>query len=42
MSVTGVFGQETAQAVTAFQAEHQFTTDGIVGPDTWSALVNLT
>ncbi|MFF4582139.1 peptidoglycan-binding protein [Streptomyces sp. NPDC001373] len=41
-SVDGAFGQGTTQAVTAFQTEHQLTADGIVGPDTWSALVNLT
>ncbi|MFH9575634.1 peptidoglycan-binding protein [Streptomyces sp. NPDC017454] len=37
----GVFGEETAQAVTAFQTARALAPDGVVGPDTWSALVNL-
>jgi peptidoglycan hydrolase-like protein with peptidoglycan-binding domain len=37
----GVFSQKTTQAVTAFQTEQHLAADGIVGPDTWSALVNL-
>jgi peptidoglycan hydrolase-like protein with peptidoglycan-binding domain len=41
VTTDGVFGQETTQAVTAFQTDHHLTDDGIVGPDTWSALVNL-
>ncbi|MFE6496281.1 peptidoglycan-binding protein [Streptomyces sp. NPDC057748] len=41
VSMDGVFGQETTQAVTAFQTEHQLTSDGIVGPDTWSTLISL-
>ncbi|WP_331763290.1 peptidoglycan-binding protein [Streptomyces sp. NBC_01590] len=42
VSVNGVFDQETTRAVTDFQAEHQLTSDGIVGPDTWSTLISPT
>lgn len=42
MSADGVFGRVTTRAVTAFQTEHRLAVDGIVGPDTWSALVNIT
>ncbi|MFH8516972.1 peptidoglycan-binding protein [Streptomyces gelaticus] len=42
MSADGVFGRDTTRAVTAFQTEHRLAVDGIVGPDTWSALVNIT
>jgi len=35
----GTFDDATAQAVTAFQTAHALTPDGVVGPDTWSALV---
>lgn len=34
----GVFGQETHEAVVAFQAAHGLTPDGIVGPKTWAVL----
>ncbi|MFF3257433.1 peptidoglycan-binding protein [Actinacidiphila glaucinigra] len=41
VTADGVFGQQTIKAVTAFQTDHQLAADGIVGPDTWSALINL-
>lgn len=37
----GAFDEETVQAVTAFQTVRALAPDGIVGPDTWSALVTL-
>ncbi len=35
-----VFGRETARAVAAFQQERGLAPDGIVGADTWRALVD--
>lgn len=35
----GIFGDATASAVRNFQASRGLTVDGIVGPDTWRALV---
>ena len=34
----GIYGQKTADAVTAFQKDHGLTADGICGPKTWDAL----
>ena len=34
----GDFGQATYKAVVKFQQDHNLDSDGIVGPDTWSAL----
>jgi L,D-transpeptidase ErfK/SrfK len=34
----GVFGPMTAEAVRRFQEMHQLHVDGVVGPETWSAL----
>ena len=36
--VDGIFGQQTEQAVRAFQRGQGIDADGIVGPDTWGAL----
>ena len=36
--IDGIFGIKTLEAVKAFQAEHNLTVDGIVGPKTWAAL----
>jgi hypothetical protein len=37
--VDGGFGKTTKAAVESFQAQHGLTTDGIIGPETWSALL---
>ena len=38
LNVDGVFGNDTYNAVISFQAVHDLTIDGIVGPKTWDAL----
>ncbi|WML37259.1 peptidoglycan-binding protein [Clostridium sp. OS1-26] len=39
LQVTGVFDSLTDEVVRDFQVEHKLTSDGIVGPITWSALL---
>jgi peptidoglycan hydrolase-like protein with peptidoglycan-binding domain len=38
VTVDGVYGQETADAVMAFQEREQLTVDGVVGAETGEAL----
>ena len=38
-NVDSVFGEQTLQAVKAFQREHNLFPDGIVGPKTWDLLL---
>lgn len=38
LTVDGVFGSETYNAVVSFQAARNLTIDGIVGAETWKAL----
>jgi peptidoglycan hydrolase-like protein with peptidoglycan-binding domain len=37
--IDGEFGQLTEAAVKSFQARAGLATDGIVGPDTWRAML---
>lgn len=40
--IDGLFGPQTLTAVKAFQTARGLNPDGIVGPDTWGALLALT
>lgn len=37
---SGAFGDDTERYVKAFQQKHNLGVDGIVGPKTWTALLN--
>lgn len=41
LNVDGIFGPKTEAAVKAFQKSRGLTQDGIVGPITWKALLNI-
>jgi lysozyme family protein len=41
LTIDGVFGSGTNQAVRDFQSTYGLSADGIVGPDTWKALISL-
>ena len=41
IKVDGFFGTETEKAVLKFQKENNLNEDGIVGPDTWAALLDI-
>lgn len=40
-AVDGIFGAKTAQAVKDFQKSYHLTVDGIIGSQTWNALIKL-
>lgn len=40
ITVDGIFGPDTANAVKNFQTSKGLTSDGIVGPNTWQRLIN--
>lgn len=40
-NIDGYFGDSTLQSVKAFQTNNKLTVDGVVGKDTWSALIYL-
>lgn len=40
-TLDGVFGTNTANAVRTFQKENNLSVDGIVGPNTWNALLPI-
>lgn len=42
ISVDGVFGLASEAAVKTFQRRAGLTTDGVVGPKTWAALIGAT
>lgn len=37
--VDNEYGPETMQAVADYQAEHNLSIDGIIGPETWKSLL---
>ena len=39
LTVDGIFGEETENAVRTFQSEHGLSTDGIVGNTTWNSIL---
>ena len=41
LSVDGIFGNNTRNAVLKFQQENSLSADGIVGPNTWKTLLTL-
>ena len=41
VSVTDYFGDQTYNAVTAFQREYGLAPDGIVGEDTWNRIISI-
>lgn len=42
LSIDGNFGSQTAATVKSFQSAHKLSVDGVVGPQTWSALIVTT
>ncbi len=41
ITVDGIFGQNTKRAVSAFQSANKLDADGICGPKTWKALLDV-
>lgn len=41
VNVDGVFGDETREAVAAWQSKRKLIADGVVGPQTWRALLGV-
>ena len=41
LSIDGIFGPKTEEAVKAFQRKYSLSVDGIVGPKTWAALLKV-
>lgn len=41
IEIDGVLGRITLECVKSFQATHDLTRDGIVGPETWAALQTI-
>lgn len=39
LEVDGYFGPRTTETVKAFQSKHRLLADGVVGPNTWTALL---
>jgi peptidoglycan hydrolase-like protein with peptidoglycan-binding domain len=39
LAVDGEFGSKTKSAAVAFQQNHNLQVDGIIGPETWRALL---
>lgn len=39
-AIDGVFGAETQAAVEKFQDSKNLTSDGVIGPETWAAMLN--
>lgn len=39
--IDGIFGEKTKTAVISFQSAQGLTPDGIIGPQTWGALMKL-
>jgi hypothetical protein len=40
IGIDGIFGQQTQKAVLSFQDNHNLSSDGIVGPNTWNSMLD--
>lgn len=41
VATDGHYGPQTAEAVREFQSDYGLVVDGVVGPQTWTALASL-